>query len=177
LDLFRLGPVLHEKISDLKTTLDFENGSLSKARTGSLRHYPHLPSFTHRAAFNLSLPLIQCLLAMLWLIMLFHWAASSTCTIYPLSIAPTSGMLPFTITSLSSCFAPGRCWRGDYSGWARSDGQWINSPLSHQVHSLAHVHPNLLTQPCLRPKYLWLSQVCFYFNKGSYTASPCVSNL
>ena len=43
LDLFRLDPASHDKNMELKTTLDFENGSLSaKARTGSLRDYPHL---------------------------------------------------------------------------------------------------------------------------------------
>ncbi|KAF8801658.1 hypothetical protein BYT27DRAFT_7261780 [Phlegmacium glaucopus] len=143
LDLFKLDPTLHDRNMDLKTTLDFENGSLLlKAQSGPLRDYPHLSSLVEPLTIYFNI--------------LTTYAASSG------NVAAT-----YTISSGGFCYIQHlftlnrfyqwhavlqyhktfftlRCremLRGDYSGWARSEEQLIHSHLYHQVRSSAHKSP------------------------------------
>ena len=169
LDLFRLDPALHDKNMELKTTLDFENGSLlAKARTGSLCDYPHLSSLIKPLStyFNI----------------LSAYAASSGNTaatyaistggfqyIHHLSTLNQSYQWTAVLQYHKACFML-RCHemlKGDYSGWAHSDGQLMNSHLYHQIHSPAPSRN--VWAPASTSKVPVASQVCFSFNKGSCT--------
>ena len=177
LDLFRLDSALHDKSIDLKTTLDFENGSLSaRARTGSPRDYPHLSSLIEPLStyFNI----------------LSAYAASSGNVAATYTISSGGFQYIHHLSTLNrsyhwnavlqyhKAFFMLHCrdmLKGDYSGWARSDSQLMNSHLYHQVRPLAHGQSRAVRSTSSPSKVLVASQICFSFNKGSCTASPCPS--
>ena len=175
LDLFKLDPSPRDKNMDLKTMLDFDNGTISvKAHSGSPRdYYPYFSSLVEPLTIYFDI--------------LSAYAASSGNVAATYAIVTGGFHYIRHLSTLSrsyhwdavlqyhKAFFMLRCrdmLRGDYTGWARSDGQLMNYHLYHQVRSSA-VNPSgqSSSSPSMAPV---LSQTGYSFNAG--TASPCPSN-
>ena len=142
LDLFKLDPTLHDKNMDLKTVLDFDNGTTSaEAHSDSLRDYPHFASLVEPLTIYFDI--------------LSAYAASSG------NVAATYAIVTggfhyirhlsalnrsyhwHAVLQYHKAFFMLRCrdmLKGDYTGWARSDVQLMNCHLYHQVRSSAVVN-------------------------------------
>lgn len=180
MDLFKLDPAAQEKNSERKATLDLEGGvMIATPCGGSLRDYPAFSS------------LLEPLLV--YFNVLTTYAASSGDISATLTIAKGCTTYTGHLSSLNRQFQ----WnavlqyhksfflarrremaRGDYSGWSWSDLLLLTEHV--------YGHPRTQNQPSHssksnRPatttaKQPVSSQICFAFNKGSCTSSPCPSS-
>ena len=168
--LFKLAPTPHDKIIDLKTVLDFDNGTISvKTHSGSLRdYYPHITSLVEPLTIYFDI--------------LSAYAASSGDIAATYAIV-TGGFHYIrhlvtlnrsyhwdAVLQYHKSFFMLRCRdmsRGDYTGWARSDGQLMNCHLYHQVRSSTRVTSSSSTPDS--------SQICYSINTGAYTPFPSPS--
>ena len=169
LDLFKLDPTRHDKNVDLKTRLYFDNGTISAeaaANLGSLRDcYPHISSLVEPLTIYFDI--------------LSAYAASSgnvaaTCAIatggfhYIRHLSTLNRSYHWdAVLQYHKAFFMIRCrdmLRGDYTGWARSDGQLMNSHLYHRVRSSA-VNSSEPSRVASR----------YSSNTGACTTSPCPS--
>ena len=168
LDLFKLDP-----------TLDLDNGTISpRAHSGSLlQDYPHFSSLIEPLTIYFDI--------------LSAYAASSGNVAATYAIVTGGFQYIRHLSTLNrsyhwhavlhyhKAFFTLRCremLRGDYTGWARSDGQLMNYHLYHQVRSSAVNSSNpsrvASTSSSATPVS---SQICHSFNTGDCTTSPCPS--
>jgi hypothetical protein len=177
LDLFKLAPMRHDKNVDLKTVLDFDNGTISvKAHSGSLQdYYPHFTTLVEPLTIYFDI--------------LSAYAASSGNAAATYAIVTGGFHYIRHLSTLNRSYHWGavlqyhkaffmlRCremLRGDYTGWARSDGQLMNCHLYHQVRSSAvdsFKPPQVTSSSSSSSSTPVSSQVCYSFNTGAYTTS------
>ena len=167
LDLFKLDP-----------TLDFDNGTISaRAHSGSLQDYPHLSSLVEPLTIYFDI--------------LSAYAASSNNVAATYAIV-TGGLHYIrhlstldrsyhwhAVLQYHKAFFVLRCremLRGDYTGWARSDGQLMNRHLYHRVRSSAMnlSKPSGVATSSSSPTPV-SSEICYSFNTGNCTTAPCPS--
>ena len=179
MDLFKLDPAAQDKNLERKATLEMEGGVMTATpRGGSLRDYPSFSS------------LLEPLL--IYFNILTTYAASSGDMHATLTIAKGCSVYTGHLSALhrqfqwnavlqyhKSYFLARRreMTRGDYSGWLRSDlllltehvyGHARTQNLPSSSSKSSRPAPNAAKQPVS-------SQICFSFNKGSCTSSPCPS--
>lgn len=176
MDLFKLDPASQDKNLERKSSVDVEEGVLTATpRGGSLRDYPTFSS------------LLEPLLV--YFNILTAYAASSGDMAATLTIADGSNVYPAHLSSLNRQFQ----WnavlqyhksfflarrremaRGEYSGWLRPDvvlmSQYVYSHPRIQSHPSSSKSSRLASNSAKQPV---AAQICFAYNKGSCTSSPC----
>lgn len=178
LDLFKLDSRFRDR-SD-KSHLDVESGSvLVRARTGSLKDYPSLQSLLTplNVYFDILLSFAASAGDAAVTRMMGHGALAYSNLLLDLNqkydwAAVVQYHMDFHMDRVQEMS------RGDYSGWAHLDTQLISQHLVSRVRlppSTGGAPASSRPRGVAKDKVASSAQICFSFNGGTCTASPCPS--